>query len=196
MGNWRSDILARLNPKCRLCPLSSLQGGTHVCVAPTWEPGSKPRIMLIGEAPGEAESRTGESFRGASGQWMRQQIAELGIEREVYITNVVKCRPPDNRTPEDNEIAKCANKYLYFELQQLEPLVILTLGTTVRIALGFIERSEYPNNRKFYCTTKYFQSYVGITWHPAYCLRSGKQAQHDFRSMIKWSSLFVRKKRT
>jgi uracil-DNA glycosylase family 4 len=108
---------------CTLCPLS--QGRTHAV------PGEGPLnadIMFIGEGPGFHEDRQGRPFVGAAGQFLEELLASIGLTREqVYITNVVKCRPPGNRDPMPTEISACA-PYLERQIQLIKPKVIVTLG--------------------------------------------------------------------
>ena len=85
-------------------------------------------IMFIGEAPGFNEDRTGRPFCGAAGQFLTQMIESIGLKREqVFITNIVKCRPPDNRDPLPEEIAACKT-WLDRQLDTIRPRVIVTLG--------------------------------------------------------------------
>jgi uracil-DNA glycosylase family 4 len=108
---------------CTLCPLS--QGRTQAV------PGEGPLnadIMFIGEGPGFHEDRQGRPFVGAAGQFLEELLASIGLTREqVYITNVVKCRPPGNRDPMPTEISACA-PYLERQIQLIKPKVIVTLG--------------------------------------------------------------------
>lgn len=85
-------------------------------------------IVMIGEAPGETEDKTGEPFMGRSGDVLDDELESNGLNREdIRITNVVRCRPPDNRDPHKSEIKNC-NTYLHNELSEVNPNVILTLG--------------------------------------------------------------------
>ncbi|MCS6800413.1 MAG: uracil-DNA glycosylase [Chloroflexota bacterium] len=108
---------------CRRCPLAEAR--TRVV------PGEGPvnaEVLFIGEAPGFNEDRQGRPFVGQAGQLLTELLQSIGLRREdVYITNVVKCRPPNNRDPLPNEIAAC-RPWLEAQLQVLAPLVICTLG--------------------------------------------------------------------
>jgi DNA polymerase len=94
-------------------------------------PGEGPanaEIMLIGEGPGFFENEMGRPFVGAAGKFLEELLAKIGMKREdVFITNIVKCRPPGNRDPEPAEIAAC-NDYLERQIQAINPKVIVTLG--------------------------------------------------------------------
>lgn len=111
--------------------------------------------MLIGEAPGAAESKSGKPFQGQSGQLLRRELEAVGIDpEEVYITNMAKCRPPENRTPTNPELKACRH-YLETEIDTVDPEYILLLGAT---ALKFIKKTKITelrgtvfevDNRKF-----------------------------------------------
>ncbi|MBN1922844.1 MAG: uracil-DNA glycosylase [Anaerolineae bacterium] len=108
---------------CTCCPLHS--GRTHAV------PGAGPldaEIMFIGEAPGFHEDQQGIPFVGAAGQYLSELLAGIGIDRKrVYITNVIKCRPPGNRDPLDEEVAAC-KPYLDRQMELIRPKVVVTLG--------------------------------------------------------------------
>ena len=95
---------------------------------------SNAKIMFIGEGPGKDEDLQGKPFVGRSGQLLTKLLAGIGIDREdVFITNVVKCRPPNNRDPMEDEIETCVPAYLERQIQAINPRVIVTLG---RFSLG------------------------------------------------------------
>ena len=92
-------------------------------------------LMLVGEGPGEQEDLTGRPFVGAAGQLLDKMLISIGLERScVYICNVVKCRPPQNRVPQPEEISQCMN-YLRQQFVLVRPKVILCLGSTPSKAL-------------------------------------------------------------
>ncbi|NJN15102.1 MAG: uracil-DNA glycosylase [Oscillochloris sp.] len=95
-------------------------------------PGEGPadaKIMLIGEGPGYHEDRQGRPFVGPSGQFLDELLAIAGLRRsDVFIANVVKCRPPQNRDPQPDEISTCTELYLYRQIALIDPAVIVTLG--------------------------------------------------------------------
>ena len=115
--------LAREVSGCERCPLA--QGRTRAV------PGDGPEnaaIMFIGEGPGFHEDQQGKPFVGAAGQFLNELLQSIGLQRaEVYITNVVKCRPPGNRDPQPEEIAAC-QPYLDRQIALIKPKVIVTLG--------------------------------------------------------------------
>jgi uracil-DNA glycosylase len=106
--------------------------GYHAVVG---EGSLKAQVMLIGEAPGEREAKTGRPFVGASGRFLDELLASIGLKREdIYITNVVKDRPPENRDPTPKEIALYA-PFLAQQIEIIQPRVVATLG---RFAMAFI----------------------------------------------------------
>ncbi len=126
MDEERTQRLKRLNEEvrnCTRCPLHT--GRTHAV------PGDGPigaPIMFIGEAPGFHEDQQGVPFVGRAGQFLSELLEEVGIERgQVYITNVLKCRPPGNRDPQEMEVAACRD-YLDRQIELINPQVIVTLG--------------------------------------------------------------------
>lgn len=137
--------------------------------------------MLIGEAPGANEEKTGKVFSGLSGQLLDAALKMLGIQDDVFITNANRCRPPGNRTPKPAEIRACRT-YLLREIDIIRPKVIVTLGRTAAKAIGL--------DKAFLDGTVYkvgvgSQTYsVLVTFHPAYCLRMGKQTTLQFKTHL------------
>jgi len=119
------DSLADRARGCQRCPLG--RNRTNLVFG---EGNPHADLMLIGEAPGETEDQTGRPFVGKAGQLLTQILASVGIERdEVYITNVVKCRPPGNRVPTRAEMDACWD-WLAAQIALVNPLLIVTLGNT------------------------------------------------------------------
>lgn len=109
---------------CEKCPLSK---GRLRAVAGSGSVSSK--IVFIGEGPGVQENKTGEPFVGASGKFLDEMLVSIGMKREdVFITNIVKCRPPGNRDPLPEEACICTDSYLWRQLEIINPLIIATLG--------------------------------------------------------------------
>lgn len=126
------------------------------------------KIMLIGEGPGADEDRLGEPFVGRAGQLMDKAFKAVGIKREeVYIANIVKCRPPSNRNPEEDECEACMN-YLRNQVILVKPQIIILLGS---VALKHILGKEYgiTASRGKWVEKKGIK-YMP-TWHPAALLR-------------------------
>ncbi|MFH1088308.1 MAG: uracil-DNA glycosylase [Patescibacteria group bacterium] len=110
--------------KCQLCPLHESRAQ-----AVPGEGNPNPDIVFVGEGPGQTEDQTGRPFVGSAGKFLEELLGTIGMKREdVYITNVVKCRPPNNRDPEPDEVNTCTTHYLIFQLQILKPKLICTLG--------------------------------------------------------------------
>lgn len=126
MRELPSELLAEIADEIRRCTACPLHQGRANAV-----PGEGPvgaPVAFIGEAPGADEDRQGRPFVGRSGQLLRWTIRECGwVEEEVFIGNVLKCRPPDNRDPLEAEVAACRH-YLYAQLALIHPRVIVTLG--------------------------------------------------------------------
>jgi DNA polymerase len=155
----RSEVLP-----CTRCKLS--QGRTQVVFG---EGHPAPRVLFVGEAPGAHEDRTGRPFVGQAGQLLDKILANaMGLRRdEVYIANVNKCRPPENRTPEADEVAACL-PFLRRQVEILQPEVIVCLGrTAAQNLLGTTESTTTLRGR----TMEYLGIPVVVTWHPAYLLR-------------------------
>ena len=143
--------------RCRLC-----QGRT--LAVPGEGPGEA-SIMLVGEAPGRMEDRSGRPFVGAAGRMLDRALSEAGLRREeVFITSVVKCRPPENREPEEDELEAC-RRYLERQVDALRPRVVVLLGRVASSAIagrkGRIQRG--PAGR-------YRGASLFSTYHPAVAL--------------------------
>jgi len=127
------------------------------------------RLLFVGEGPGGDEDRQGEPFVGEAGQVLNRIITAMGLKREdVYICNVVKCRPPNNRDPETDEIAACA-PFLLRQLQSVHPEVIVALGR-------FATRTLLDTKEAISKLRGKFRDYHGVpvmpTYHPSYLLRN------------------------
>ena len=153
---------------CTRCKLH--QGRTNI-VFGVGSP--RARLMFVGEGPGRDEDLQGEPFVGRAGKKLDEMIAAIGLKREeVYIANVVKCRPPDNRDPERDEIGTCS-PFLAAQIECIRPAVIVTLGSpaTKTLLNTRVGITRLRGN---------WQAYRGIpvmpTFHPAYVLRNYTQA--------------------
>lgn len=131
------------------------------------------RLMFIGEAPGADEDRTGRPFVGRAGQLLEKMIVAMGLQREqVYITNVLKTRPPNNATPTAEEAAHCA-PYLYEQIRIVDPEVIVTLGLpATRLVLGSMDAMGRLRGRWGQFERDGLVKPVMPTYHPAFLLRS------------------------
>ena len=146
--------------KCRLCAAR-----TH---AVPGEGNPHARLMFIGEGPGRDEDLTGRPFVGRAGQLLDKMIAAIGLSREeVYIANVVKCRPPQNRAPEMDEVAACM-PYLRAQVGLIRPQVIVLLGSS---ALGAILGAEHRITRERGAWIERKGVFFMPTFHPAALFR-------------------------
>jgi DNA polymerase len=130
--------------------------------------------MLIGEAPGAEEDRQGEPFVGRGRQLLNQMLRAAGVTREqVYIANILKCRPPDNRDPQAEEISACAD-YLARQVALVQPGLILAVG---RISAQSLLDTKTPVGRLRGQVHRYGEQEIPlvVTYHPAYLLRSPAQ---------------------
>ena len=162
---------------CHKCQLD--QSRTHVVFGIG---NQKADLMFVGEAPGAEEDRTGKPFVGRAGQLLTKIIQSTGLTRDdVYIANVLKCRPPDNRNPQSNEIEQC-EPYLLRQIDLIEPKVICALGTfAAQILLRTDERiSKLRGNFYNYHGTK-----VMPTYHPAYLLRNPENKRQVWEDIQK-----------
>jgi DNA polymerase len=155
---------------CQKCPLAV--GRNHVVVergAPT------ARVMIVGEGPGQTEDETGLPFVGRAGQLLDKIIASVGWDssRDVYICNVVKCRPPENRVPTDEESRSCRH-FLLEQMRLVAPWIILLAGATaVRGVLG-----DKTGITKIRGQWRQWQGYwVMPIFHPSYLLRNASREQ-------------------
>ena len=147
---------------CTKCPLATL-GRQHV--VPGQGNAASPDIMFIGEAPGADEDRQGLAFVGAAGQFLTKMIVAMGYTREqIFIANICKCRPPNNRTPNPQEMEACL-PYLRRQIAAIRPKCIVLLGRTAMSGL-------FPGQRIRRGT---WYEYEGIptiaTFHPSYIIR-------------------------
>jgi uracil-DNA glycosylase family 4 len=125
--------------------------------------------MIIGEAPGAEEDRQGEPFVGRAGQLLNNMLKAIGLAREsVYIANILKCRPPNNRDPRPEEIIQC-EAYLRRQVELVAPKVILAVG---RIAAHNLLKVETPLGKMRGQVHHYGETPVVVTYHPAYLLRT------------------------
>lgn len=124
---YEMRVLDEMISNCKLCELAESRTNTV--------PGSgrmkNVELVFVGEAPGRNEDQAGKPFVGAGGRLLDELINHAGLNRdEVYVTNIVKCRPPNNRKPELDEIQVCTANYLERQIKILDPLLICSLGAT------------------------------------------------------------------
>lgn len=156
----------RTSPRCNRCRLSKTR--TQV-VQGIGNP--KAALVLIGEAPGKDEDLRGVPFVGRAGRVLDAALAAAGISREdVYITNLVKCRPPGNRRPRGDEVAAC-RAHLHAELESLKPEAMCLLGQTVATHLGgTATKMKEIAGREMTLTVGGRKVRTFVAYHPASCL--------------------------
>jgi len=143
---------------CVLCPLHE----SRMVAVPGEGPAHTP-LMCIGEAPGRQEDLQGRPFVGPAGRVLNRNLARAGIDRkDVFITNVVKCRPPGNRVPEPAEVHVCVHTYLERQIALLRPRVLCLLGGVAAKALLGSERVSAARGKIVRNNQVYF-----VTYHPA-----------------------------
>ncbi|MBK7548099.1 MAG: uracil-DNA glycosylase [Rhodoferax sp.] len=158
---------------CRACTLCESRKNTVFGVGQMPAgPGLAPQVdwMIVGEAPGENEDLRGEPFVGQAGKLLDNMLRAIGLDRHhnVYIANVLKCRPPANRNPEPQEVVRCA-PYLQRQIELLQPKVILAMG---RFAIQSLLQTTEPIGKLRGRTHQYHGVPVIATYHPAYLLRN------------------------
>ena len=168
--------------RCKRCSLYKSRGKAVPGKGP-----SDAEVMLVGEAPGYWESVRGEPFVGAAGKFLTQLIELAGLKREeVFIANVLKCRPPANRDPTDEEIEACS-PHLQKQFQFIKPKLTVALGRiAARALLGRYVSMEREHGSLLDCTYAGYSFKLFLTYHPAAGIYSGAtklKLQTDFREL-------------
>ena len=134
-------------------------------------------LLFVGEAPGQHEDKQGEPFVGAAGQLLTRMLAEIGLTREqVYIANILKCRPPGNRDPQEDEIETCT-PWLIEQISLIQPQVVVTLGN---FATKFVLQTQTGITRMRGSVYPWHGRTVIPTFHPAAILRGGGEKGRQF----------------
>src|SRR4051812_48112725 len=137
-------------------------------------------LMFVGEGPGADEDEQGEPFVGRAGQLLNKMIEAMGLKREdVYIANVVKCRPPGNRTPEREEMDVCS-PFLYRQIAAIQPKVIVALGATASKALLGLNEPMSALRGRWH---EFRGTKLLATYHPAYLLRDPRQKGEAWKDL-------------
>ncbi|AFZ65998.1 uracil-DNA glycosylase [Deinococcus peraridilitoris] len=181
--------LEMLAQEARDCPACRLASSRTQVVFHDGVPGAA--LLIVGEGPGADEDRTGRPFVGRAGVLLDRILAAVELGRQdVYITNIVKCRPPGNHTPEQDEIAAC-QRWLRPQLELLRPKVILTLGNTptrhlldtrqgITSLRGRWHRYRHPPERT---SGSSWEAWLMPMFHPAYLLRNDSRAPGGPKSL-------------
>lgn len=181
-------ILDDIGPNCQRCKLAKL--GRKQIVFGTGDPHAE--LMFVGEGPGADEDAQGLPFVGRAGQLLNNMIAAMGLKREqVYIANIVKCRPPGNRTPERDECDTCS-PFLMRQIQVIRPKVIVALGATAAKNLLGVNDSMTSMRGRFYDFSPPrtpldsgdpFSCKLAVTYHPAFLLRDPRQKKEAWKDL-------------
>ena len=175
-----SDLLAELRAVAMACVKCRLSKTRTQVVYGVGNP--KADLMFIGEAPGRDEDLQGEPFVGRAGQLLTDIIKAMKLTRDdVYIANVIKCRPPENRNPEPDELDAC-RPYIRRQVELIEPKVIVTLG---RFALQSLTEKAYGITSVRGQWLEYNGVKVMPTYHPAYLLRNPAAKKEVWADMKK-----------
>ena len=193
----RSNSFAKISGDCTRCKLHK-QGRKQI-VFGVGNPHAD--LMFVGEGPGADEDTQGEPFVGRAGQLLNNMIKAMGIRREdVYIANVVKCRPPGNRTPERDECETCS-PFLMRQIAVVKPKVIVALGAVAAKNLLAMNASMSELRGRFYdfmpagarsSDPSWQGTKLAVTYHPAFLLRDPRQkgeAWKDLQMVMKYLGL-------
>lgn len=168
------DALASVAHGCTACSLA--EGRTNVVFGAG---SASADVMIVGEGPGQQEDEEGLPFVGRSGQLLDRLLNEIELEREdVYIANVVKCRPPRNRDPRTDEIDACKG-YLRRQIELIDPTVVITLGNfSTKLLLKTTTGITRMRGRAY----EWWGRFLVPTFHPAAALRGGERVTDDIRA--------------
>lgn len=174
--------LEKLNRACLKCDRCSLSKKRQQVV--TGRGNTRPNIAIIGEAPGKQEDKLGQPFIGDSGKFLGKMLEAIKLDSNVYFTNVIRCRPPDNRKPFAEEIKTC-KPYLVDELRLIEPKIIICAGATAVAGLTGKRESITSLRGKW---LDWEGTDVMPIFHPAYLLRNSF-LQKDSPKWQTWQDL-------
>jgi uracil-DNA glycosylase len=169
-------LRVEIGPDCRLCKLHAL--GRKQVVFGVGNPDAD--LMFVGEAPGADEDIQGEPFVGRAGQLLTKIIEAIGLKRsDVYIANVIKCRPPGNRNPEPDEVERC-ERFLFQQVDVVKPKVIVALG---KFAAQSLLKTNDPITRLRGREYRFRSATLIPTFHPAYLLRNPSSKREVWEDM-------------
>lgn len=163
---------------CKLCPLHKTRTQTVFGVG-----NEKAKLMIIGEAPGFHEDQQGEPFVGRAGQLLNAMLQSIGFERsEIYIANILKCRPPNNRDPLPEEVMQCT-PYLKQQIALIQPTVLCAVG---RIAAHYLLDTTESLGRLRGKIHSYGEKKLPlfVTYHPAYLLRNPQAKADAYQDLL------------
>ena len=175
----RADALKAIQTElgdCTRCPLA--YAGRHTIVFGDGDPGA--RLMFVGEGPGADEDASGVPFVGKAGQLLNNMINAMGLKREeVYIANIVKCRPPANRVPEPVEANTC-DPFLLRQMDVVQPQVVVALGATAAMYLLGVKQSLASLRGQWH---RCRGAKLAVTYHPAFLLRDPRQKGEAWKDL-------------
>ncbi len=173
------EAIATAVHDCTACPLAA---GRLTAVPGDGDPSSE--ILFIGEGPGQKEDATGHPFVGAAGKFLDELLKAIGkVRADVFVTNVVKCRPPENRDPEPEEITTCTDLYLWKQIDLMNPKLIVTLG---RHSMGLFLPPELKISQVHGQPKRVKHRVVLPLYHPAAALYNGGMRStllYDFKKI-------------
>lgn len=174
------DTLAKTVSTCTACPLHKTRTQTVFSRG-----NSNAKLMIIGEAPGFYEDKEGLPFVGKAGQLLDKMLQSINLsENEAYIANVLKCRPPDNRDPREEEISACSS-FLKTQIELIQPKLIMALG---RFAGQFLLNKPDTLAAMRASLHEYQSIPVIVTYHPAYLLRNPKDKKKAYIDLLRAQS--------
>src|SRR5262245_6982317 len=177
-GELLTELKHEIGPQCKRCKLHTL--GRRQVVFGVGNPNAE--LMFVGEGPGADEDLQGEPFVGRAGQLLTKIIEAIDLKREqVYIANVIKCRPPGNRNPEPDEVEQC-EPFLFRQIDAIKPKVIVALG---KFAAQSLLRTTDPITRLRGRSFNYRGAVLIPTFHPAYLLRNPGSKREVWEDMKK-----------
>lgn len=182
----KKECLSIVESKCRSCNACALASTRHNVVFSDGNPETA-KIVLIGEAPGEMEDMSGTPFVGRAGQLLNEFLSEADISRDedLYIINTVKCRPPENRIPTDEEKAAC-EKFLFAQIDIMNPKAILFCGATALKSFSKDQKVQISRIRgKWFTVNVNGKNYKAMAiFHPSYLLRNHSMEEGSPRRLM------------
>jgi DNA polymerase len=178
------SLRVEIGPDCQRCKLHTL--GRRQVVFGVGNPDAD--LMFVGEAPGADEDIQGEPFVGRAGQLLTKIIEAIGLKRsDVYIANVIKCRPPGNRNPEPDEVERC-EPFLFQQVDMVKPKVIVALG---KFAAQSLLKTNDPITRLRGREYRFRSATLIPTFHPAYLLRNPSSKREVWEDMKRVRTLLT-----
>ncbi|MDI9819890.1 MULTISPECIES: uracil-DNA glycosylase [unclassified Legionella] len=175
----REKELSLLVQEVVACTKCSLHESRSQTVFSRGNPQAK--LMIIGEAPGFYEDKQGLPFVGKAGMLLNQMLHSIGFdEQSVYVANVLKCRPPNNRDPKPEEIIQCSS-YLARQIDLVKPILILAMG---RFAGQFLINKPLPLNQLRQKLYNYNNTPFMVSYHPAYLLRNPADKKKSYADLL------------